>query len=224
MFVRGLLPTDWPRLEYYASKIRALTILSSHGTTQVDKSFFASLATYRPVRNSFSNLQKIIMDIDSERRLDYDSLPYIDFLLTQNTLHISVELRPTCKVSHISLLLLKILRLCPNLRELNIGTYWATNLVLEAAGFQAIYNMHNLRSLDLGTFKPPDGMIGRILHRLGSMASLETLDDLYIPTEVQSLDGPGRIPPPLSIVDQWSIVTFEISAYILRTSTVQWLL
>ena len=205
MIVRKLLPTDWPRFEYYSRKIRKLVIQNSK-RGMVDKSFFTALTAYRPVRNPFPNLRHITMDF--AHPLAYEAAPYIDFLLSPNIMQISitgvrVHSDSTREVSHISLLLPSIPRLCPNIQTLMVGRL-PNKLVLGSAVFQAICSMHSLRTLDLGRLKPPDGMIGRILHHLGSLTSLKALHNLYITTEIQSsLDEPDCIPPPFGMVNHW---------------------
>ena len=198
--VRKLFLTDWHRLEYYAHKIRNLTIQGSDGT--VDKRSFIALATYRPVRNPFPNLRRITLAIFTT--LAYESVPYIDFLLTPNILEASVTFAGLDSTREVSLLLPSIARLCPNLEDLDVDNELTNNLDVESAVFQATCSMHSLRTLDLGFIEPPNGMIGRILYHLGSMISLETLHGLYIPTEIQSLDKPDLIlPPPLGMVNHW---------------------
>jgi len=207
MLSRRLLPTDWPRLEYYAHKIQRLTIqpesLGKHAT--VDKSFFIALATYRPVRNPFQNLQQITIFLTHS--LAYESAPYMDILLGPDISRVGIVVGPwasTSELSHVSLLLPSVPRLCPNLQVLYVDST-LSNLVsnkldFERAIFQNIYSIHNLRTLYLETLKTPDGMIGRILHHLRSMTSLETLHNLHIPTEAQSLDKPDLILPPFGVV------------------------
>jgi len=198
--LRNLLPDDWIRLEYYARKIRKLTVQDIvYGT--VDKSFFIALATYRPVRNPFQNLQQIAMRLT--HTLGYKSAPYMEFLLGPNILGVSITVgssRPG--LFHVSLLLPSIPRLCPNLQDFDVHGK-LPKLDFERDVFQNICSMHNLRTLDLENLKPPDGMIGRILHHLGSLTSLEYLYGLYVPTEIQSLNRPDLILPPFSMVNHW---------------------
>jgi len=120
--------------------------------------------------------------MDLEHALVNECIPYIDFLLTPS---ITVHQCSTPEVSHISLLLLSIPRLCPNLQNLRVYGKLPDNLALDLAFFEATCGMHNLHTLNLGSSKPPDGMISRILHHLGSLTSLETLQSLYILTEIQ---------------------------------------
>jgi len=200
MIVRKLLPTDWPRLEYYARKIRKLTVQNFESRATVHKSFFIALATYRPVRNPFQNLQQIIMGLPHS--LAYKSAPYMDFLLGPNISRVVIGVGPLLpELSHVSLLLPSVPRLCPNLQGLYVNTRLPNNLDFERAVFQSICSLHSLRTLYLGTLKPPDGMIGHVLHHLRSMTSLEALYLLYIPTEIQALGEPDLIPSPFGMVN-----------------------
>jgi len=194
MIVTKLLPTAWLRLEYYARKIRKLTVRSSNYGTG-DKSLFIALATYRPVRNPLQNLQRITMDLES--------LPYIDSFLSPNVSQISITVRSSTRISYVSLLLPSIPRLCPNLQKFTVDSTLPSNLGFERAAFQTICSMHRMRTLDLGALRPPDGTIGRILHHLGNMTSLETLHNLYLPTEIQSLAKRNLILPSSGMVNHW---------------------
>jgi len=109
----------------------------------------------------------------------------------------------TILVSCVSQLLFSIPRLCSNLQTFTVNSWLSNNLVLEPAVFQATCSMHSLRTLHLGSLKPPNGMMDRILHHLGHLTSLETLRGLYIPTEIQSLDESDLILRSFGMANHW---------------------
>jgi len=81
----------------------------------------------------------------------------------------------------------------------------------EIAVFEATCSMHSLRTLNLGSFHLPNGMVSRILHHLGSLTFLETLHNLYIPIEIQSFDGLGLILSPFGTLNHWFLKLQDLS-------------